>query len=264
METANHPATVAGCRCCGVMQVQYWSTPESVPSQDQPDAAVVIDVLRATTTIGWALHNGATAIRVFSNLEALQQAAAKLPQHQRLMAGERGGQQLEGFDMGNSPVAMAPALVKGKEIFLSTTNGTRAVEKVQAIPWVATCSLNNLKAVAQKLAQLQGDQVWIVGSGWEGSYSLEDSLAAGGLLHTMAAGLGQEPQSHCGNDEMAAAAALWQVWKDNPETCLRLSTHGQRLQRLSNHDADFRCCGAVNSLGVVPMQSNPGVLCLLP
>lgn len=241
------------------MKVRYCPTPEAVPASGRPDGAVVIDVLRATTTIGWALHNGATAVHVFAHLDALRRAATAVPQDKRLLAGERGGRALEGFHLGNSPVAVTPAVVAGKQLFLSTTNGTRALERVQAVPRVFTCSLNNLAAVAARLQAVAADHVWIVGSGWEGSYSLEDSLAAGALLHTMATALGSDPHNHCGNDEMTAAAALWQVWRHNPEACLRLATHGQRLQRLGNHDADFRCCAAVNSLAVAPTQTSPGV-----
>ena len=241
------------------MKVRYCPTPEAVPGSGQPEAAVVIDVLRATTTMGWALHNGATAIHVFADPDALQEAAAKAPPGQRLLAGERGGLPLAGFDLGNSPVAVTPDVVAGKDVFLSTTNGTRALERVRTVPQVFTCSLNNLAAVAERLQALAAGRVWIVGSGWEGSYSLEDSLAAGALLHTMATSLGSDPHSHCDNDEMSAAVALWQVWRDNPEACLRLATHGQRLQRLGNHDADFRCCAAVNSLAVVPTRTRPGV-----
>ena len=245
------------------MKVRYCPTPEAVPGSGQPDGAVVIDVLRATTTIGWALYNGATAVHVFADLDALRRGAAAVPQDQRLLAGERGGRALEGFDLGNSPVAVTPAVVEGKQLFLSTTNGTRALERVQAVPRVFTCSLNNLAAVATRLQALAGDHVWIVGSGWEGSYSLEDSLAAGALLHTLATALGSDPHHHCKNDEMTAAAALWQVWQHNPEACLRLATHGQRLQRLGNHDEDFRCCAAVNSLAVVPTQMRAGVFGLV-
>ena len=245
------------------MKVRYCPTPEAVPGSGQPDGAVVIDVLRATTTIGWALHNGATAVHVFADLDALRAAAAAVPQAQRLLAGERGGRALAGFDLSNSPVAVTPAVVEGRQLFLSTTNGTRALERVQAVPRVFTCSLNNLAAVAARLQALAANHVWIVGSGWEGSYSLEDSLAAGALLHTLATTLGSDPHSHCENDEMTAAAALWQVWQHNPEACLRLASHGQRLQRLGNHDGDFRCCAAVNSLAVVPTQMHPGVFGLV-
>ena len=245
------------------MNLRYCPTPEATPGSGQPHAAVVIDVLRATTTMGWALHNGAAAVHVFADLDALRRSAAAVPQEERLLAGERGGRPLEGFDLGNCPVAVTPAVVAGRQLFLSTTNGTRALERVQAVPHVFTCSLNNLAAVGARLQALAADRVWIVGSGWEGSYSLEDSLAAGALLHTMATALASDPQTLCENDEMTAAAALWQVWRHNPEVCLRLATHGQRLQRLGNHDADFHCCAAVNSLTVVPTQVRPGVFGLV-
>jgi len=64
----------------------------------------------------------------------------------------------------------------------------------------------------------------------------------------------------CGNDEMLAALALWQQWRHDTETCLRAASHGQRLQGLGNHDADFACCAAVDSLTIVPVQAEPGVL----
>jgi 2-phosphosulfolactate phosphatase len=59
---------------------------------------------------------------------------------------------------------------------------------------------------------------------------------------------------------MLAALALWQQWHREPETCLRAASHGQRLIGLGDHDADFACCSAVDSLQVVPQQFEPGVL----
>ena len=97
-----------------------------MPQSVHPSAAVVIDVLRATTTIAWALHNGAEAIQAFADVDALHTAAAAWPADARLLVGERGGQKLEGFDLGNSPVTVGPEIVAGKRLFMSTTNGTRA------------------------------------------------------------------------------------------------------------------------------------------
>jgi 2-phosphosulfolactate phosphatase len=57
-----------------------------------------------------------------------------------------------------------------------------------------------------------------------------------------------------------AALALWQQWRHDPEGCLRTASHGRRLISLGDHDADFRCCAAVDSLQIVPMQTEPGVL----
>ncbi|MFM7313625.1 MAG: 2-phosphosulfolactate phosphatase, partial [Cyanobium sp.] len=63
-----------------------------------------------------------------------------------------------------------------------------------------------------------------------------------------------------GNDEALASLALWQQWRHDTETCLRAASHGQRLIRLGDHDADFACCAAVDSLAIVPFQDEPGVL----
>ena len=114
------------------MQISYFHVPAEMPSTAQPDAAVVIDVLRATTTIAWALNNGAEAVQAFADLDDLKAAAEAWPAEQRLLLGERGGQKLAGFDLGNSPVAVTRAVVHGKRLFMSTTNGTRALDRVRA------------------------------------------------------------------------------------------------------------------------------------
>ncbi|BEV36399.1 2-phosphosulfolactate phosphatase family protein [Synechococcus sp. M16CYN] len=218
----------------------------------------MIDVLRATTTIAWALHNGAEAVQAFADLNDLHTAAAAWPKSSRLLIGERGGEKLEGFDLGNSPVAVVPQIVAGKRLFMSTTNGTRALNRVRDVPLLLTSSLPNREAVVQRLHQHKPETLAIVGSGWEGSYSLEDSLAAGALVYRLV-----ELDSTLNvltNDEAKAALALWQQWMHDPESCLRAATHGQRLIRLGNHDADFRCCANIDRLSTVPTQGEPGVL----
>jgi 2-phosphosulfolactate phosphatase len=115
--------------------------------------------------------------------------------------------------------------------------------------------------VARRLIERDCRQVWIVGSGWEGDYSLEDSLAAGAVV-SAALELAVSPHVgvRCGNDEALAALALWQQWHHDTETCLRAASHGQRLIGIGNHDADFACCASVDNLTIVPTQTSPGVL----
>lgn len=248
------------------MQISYFHTSEAVPpvtppGAGGPDAAVVIDVLRATTTIAWALRNGAEAIQAFANLQELDTAAEAWPAERRLRAGERGGQTVEGYDLGNSPLAVTPERVGGKRIFMSTTNGTRSLAAVREVPLLLTACLPNRSAVARQLVERGCERVWIVGSGWEGAYSLEDSLAAGALASsTSELAVAPHVGVEFGNDEMLAALALWQQWRQDPETCLRVASHGQRLMRLGDHDGDFACCSAVDTLQVVPFQAEPGVL----
>ena len=248
------------------MQISYFHTSECVPAvrpvaEGGPDAAVVIDVLRATTTIAWSLQNGAEAIQAFADLAELDATAAAWPAERRLRAGERGGKRVDGYDLGNSPLAVTPDLVGGKRIFMSTTNGTRSLDAVKAVPLLVTACLPNRTAVARRLIERDCRQVWIVGSGWEGDYSLEDSLAAGAVV-SAALELAVSPHVgvRCANDEALAALALWQQWHTDTETCLRAASHGQRLIGIGNHDADFACCAAVDSLKLVPTQTSPGVL----
>jgi 2-phosphosulfolactate phosphatase len=248
------------------MRISYFHTSEAVPAvlapaEGGPDAAVAIDVLRATTTIAWSLQNGAEAIQAFADLEALERAAAAWPEQQRLRAGERGGKRVEGYDLGNSPLAVTPELVGGKRIFMSTTNGTRSLAAVQAVPLLMTACLGNRTAVARRLVEAGAERVWIVGSGWEGDYSLEDSLAAGAVMSAaMELAVAPHLGVSCGNDEALAALALWQQWRHDTETCLRAASHGQRLIGIGNHDADFACCASVDNLEIVPVQTQAGVL----
>lgn len=119
------------------MQLSYFhvaaDVPDAIGAPDGPDAAVVIDVLRATTTIAWALHNGAEAVQAFADLDELRLQSRNWPEQSRLLLGERGGQMLEGFDLGNSPIAVIPEVVQGKRLFMSTTNGTRALQRVRDV-----------------------------------------------------------------------------------------------------------------------------------
>ena len=241
------------------MQVSYFhvasDVPETVGTADGPDAAVVIDVLRATTTIAWALHNGAEAVQAFADLDQLRAEADAWPAERRLLLGERGGSKISGFDLGNSPVAVTTEVVQGKRLFMSTTNGTRALQRVRGVSCLHTVALPNRRAVAERLLQERREQILILGSGWEGTYSLEDSLAAGAL-----AALLVEAGAAVANDELQAALALWRQWEHDPEACLRTASHGQRLMGLGNHDADFSCCAGLDQLSVVPTQVEPGVL----
>lgn len=242
------------------MQVLTFHTPERVPAGTAPPAAVVIDVLRATTTMAWALHNGAEAIQAFADLNDLEAAAAAWPADRRLRAGERGGARLEGFDLGNSPLAVTPETVAGRRLFMSTTNGTRSLDRVRGAGLLLAMALVNRTAVARRLLVAAPAEVWVVGSGWEGAFSLEDTLAAGALVAALVDLGAGDLEALAGNDETCAAHALWQQWQQAPEQALRLASHGRRLVRLGDHDADFACCAAVDSLTVVPQQHEPGVL----
>ena len=149
-----------------IINLTYYHVAKDVP-EFNPDIAVVIDVLRATTTISWALNNGADSIQVFADLDLLKESAIKWQADDRLMLGERGGKKIEGFDLGNSPLSVTNKVVNGKRLFMSTTNGTKSLQKVQNATYLFAMGLPNRKAVAEKIISLKRENVLILGSGWE-------------------------------------------------------------------------------------------------
>ena len=150
------------------MKLFVYHTPESTPTDSLPDCAVVIDVLRATTTIATALDAGAEAVQAFSNIEDLMRQSDLWLKEKRIRAGERGGQKVEGFDLGNSPLDCTPQIVKDKRLFLTTTNGTRALQRVANCPQVITAAQVNRLAAVNYILETQPEPVWMVGSGWQG------------------------------------------------------------------------------------------------
>ena len=241
------------------MKLSYFHVAADVPEGIQPEASVVIDVLRATTTIACALKNGAEAVEAFADLDQLRQKANVWPSNSRLLLGERGGVTIKDFDLGNSPCLVTSEKVAKKRLFMSTTNGTRSLQKVRKSDLLVTLCLPNRKAVAEMLLNKQPKEILILGSGWEGAYSLEDSLAAGALGEFL---IEKSPKLiSVVNDELTAALALWAFWKNDIEGCLRTASHGKRLVGLGDHDADFRCCAQLDQIDIVPTQVTPGVLC---
>jgi 2-phosphosulfolactate phosphatase len=238
------------------MKLSVFHCPEAVPQADLPDCAVAVDVLRATTTIATALKAGAEAVQVFSSLDHLNQASEAWSPSLRLRIGERGGRMVDGFDLGNSPLECTPEVVMGKRIFMSTTNGTRALECIRAAGTVLTGAFINRKSIVDYLLAKQPETVWIVGSGWEGSYSLEDTGCAGAI----AAGvLAQAPSVTLENDEAFAAIALYEAYRQRLLALAEAASHGQRLLKL-NLRKDLQYCTEVDRLNIVPIQREPGVL----
>ena len=237
------------------MKLFIYHTPELTPPQTLPDCAVVIDVLRATSTIATALKVGAEAVQTFSSLDELTEVSQQWPSHQRLLAGERGGAKVEGCDLGNSPLDCTPELMTGKRLFLTTTNGTRALQRVALANSVITAAMVNRQSAVNYLLEKQPETVWLLGSGWEGGYSLEDTVCAGAIADLLI----QTQGVTIGNDEVIAAIALYRQWQDNLLELFQKASHGQRLLRL-NCDEDLRYCATLDLLDILPIQKEPSVL----
>ncbi|HEY9623457.1 MAG TPA: 2-phosphosulfolactate phosphatase family protein [Crinalium sp.] len=244
------------------MKVFVFHTPELTPTDWMPDCAIAVDVLRATSTIATALASGAEAVQVFSSIDELMSVSDRWLPEKRLRAGERGGGTVEGCDLGNSPLDCTPQRVDGKRLFMSTTNGTRCLERIQQATTVLTAALINRKAVVDFLLEKNPETVWIVGSGWEGSFSLEDTVCAGAIAHSLSSHLATTDDTSdelAGNDEVVGAIALYAEWQDKLLELMHHASHGKRLLRLGVLD-DLKYCAQTDTLDVLPIQREPGVL----
>ncbi|MBW4519104.1 MAG: 2-phosphosulfolactate phosphatase family protein [Scytolyngbya sp. HA4215-MV1] len=241
------------------MKLFVYHTPELTPENTLPNCAIAVDVLRATSTMVTALAAGAEAVQVFSDLDQLLQVSEAWAPEKRIRAGERGGGKVEGFDFGNSPLDCTPDRVAGCRLFISTTNGTRALTRVQQAETVLAGALINRDAVVQHLLTHHPDSVWIVGSGWEGSFSLEDTVCAGAIAHRLMEKLGCGLEELAGNDEVTDAISLYQHWHDRLLDLFHHASHGKRLLRLNCLD-DLKYCAQTDILDVLPIQKETGVL----
>ncbi|MCB9262584.1 MAG: 2-phosphosulfolactate phosphatase [Flavobacteriales bacterium] len=191
---------------------------------------VVIDVLRATSTICAALNNGATSvIPVVSVDEALQ-----FDKDIFLIAGERNGQKAEGFDFGNSPSEYAREMVLGKEVVLTTTNGTKCIHASMDASEILVGSFYNLSATAEYLKKCDSD-VLLFCSGWKNAVNIEDTLFAGYLVSML--------KSHFSYDSDVVEIALDMVKnsKTNLLHYLSKASHAKRFDRLGFGDNTELC-----------------------
>jgi len=241
------------------VKLYTYHTPERTPSGELPVCAIAIDVLRATSTMAAALDAGAEAVQVFSDMDKLMQVSDKWSPELRLRAGERGGAKVTGCDLGNSPLDCTPETVKGKRLFISTTNGTRTLQRVQDAKIVLAGAMTNRESIVDYVLSQQPETIWMVGSGWEGDYSLEDTVCAGAIADRIVTKLNLPLVELAGNDELIASIALYRQWQDRLLELFHLATHGQRLLRLDCH-ADLKYCATPDLLDIVPIQTEPGVL----
>ena len=142
---------------------------------------VVIDLLRASTTICQALANGAAEVVPYLEIADAQVAASAAPDGEEIvLGGERGGQRIDGFDLGNSPAEYTRKAVAGKRVFLTTTNGTRALNHARLARRILVGSFVNLSAVADSIRDESRIDLLCAGTG--GEETREDLLAAGALV----------------------------------------------------------------------------------
>ncbi len=167
-------------------EVQVHLLPELVRAGRLADGvAVVIDVLRATTTIVHALASGCVAVRPCVEVDQARQLADGMRAGRVLLGGERDGKPLPGFDLGNSPGEYTPARCRGTTLVLTTTNGTRALLRAAEASRVLIAAFVNFSAICEQLRH-EARPVHILCAGNSGEIALEDTLLAGALVDVLA------------------------------------------------------------------------------
>ena len=212
---------------------------------------VVLDVLRASSTMVTALANGAVEVRLFDGVEevATTRAALRATTPCVLAGGERGCLPVPGFDLGNSPAQYRPDVVGGATVLLSTTNGTRAATAAAAAQHLYIGSLLNAQATAEALLPAIDDHhTLFVPAGTDGRASLEDWLGAGAILWYIFGGTYRGDLSFTDTAWMAyhAFAAV----KDRLPAALRLGSGGLNLIQ-AGFEEDIDWCAAINSRPIV-------------
>jgi 2-phosphosulfolactate phosphatase len=209
---------------------------------------VVIDVLRATSTIVEALVNGAREVLPVESVELAVRRREEIGRKEVLVCGERDTLPIAGFDLGNSPLEFTRERVEGEIVVMTTTNGTRALLAGSAGGKCMVGSLLNASAVAAALAQAD-DDVLLLCAGREGRFALEDALCAGIIARRLKR---LRPGGDVAtNDAASAAATLAARFGRNLNAALQRTAAGRRLIELGQA-GDVTFCAALDRYSEIP------------
>lgn len=221
--------------------IEVCLSPELIHQHDlKGKVVVVVDVFRATSCIVTGLANGLKSIRPVGEIEE----CTALGEKGYLTAGERGGQKVAGFDMGNSPFEYQDDAIKGKKVAISTTNGSQAIIKSKGAAQILIGAFLNLESLTVYLLQLS-QNVIIHCAGWKGTVNLEDTLFAGALIDEC-----EEELTPRGDSAMLAH----QLYIANHENLLGLAMQSSHAERLQNFgiEEDLEFCMEDSKYQVVP------------
>lgn len=235
------------------MKIDVFFTPLGSREGELADrGVVVIDVLRATSTIVAALANGAKAVVPAATSEEAVKMTANLERNGYLLAGERRAVKIEGFQLGNSPLEMTPEVVAGKTIYLATTNGTPALVAAQGGNPVLVAAAVNFTAAAERAraAFLDQGELVIICAGRERQFALEDAYAAGRMVKHVRRGQRKAQL----NDAARVALSLTDQYKDW-DAAFKDSAAARQLVELDFRD-DVAFCATPDRFGVVPTYTD--------
>ncbi|MBM3402291.1 MAG: 2-phosphosulfolactate phosphatase [Bacteroidetes bacterium] len=202
---------------------------------------VVIDIFRATSSICYGIENGAESIIPVATIEACE----SYRNSNFLLAAERNGEVVDGFDFGNSPFSYTEDKVFGKTIVLTTTNGTHAINMSRGAHKIVIGSFLNLASLCDWI-KTQSNDVLLLCSGWKDKVNLEDTLFAGGVVHNL-----REENYHL-DDAGIASEDLYIMAKDDLNNYLKKTSHSERLKKLGIEE-DIKFCLNLNITKGIPV-----------
>jgi 2-phosphosulfolactate phosphatase len=231
------------------MKLDVLFLPAELPAREHPQkVAAVVDVIRATTTIVTAFQHGCLSIQPVAGVEEAREARAARPD--AILAGEKGGKRLPGFDMGNSPREFMTGQAAGRDVILNTSNGTKALRAVEAGRRVAIAAFLNRAAVADWLIRQAADAL-ILCSGYEGLFSLEDSVCAGGIADEAAK---RDPALVLG-DGAKACQLLWAHHRRDLPGLLPRTAWGSHIVAIGL-GSDLEICARLDVTDSVPVMAD--------
>lgn len=217
---------------------------------------IVIDALRATTTIITALSNGAREIIPVGSIEFAMKVSGDAFGGQTLLGGERNTKKIEGFNLGNSPLEYTRETIAGKSVILFTTNGSKAIVKAKYSELLLICAFTNIPTVAKYLFSLNKD-VEILCSGRNNNFSLEDSVCAGKLISEIRK-LNKKIEL---TDPAKACFILSELYSKNIPKMMNECEHGKLLMD-NGFQEDLNYCSQVGIIDSIPYYAT-GILKLL-
>lgn len=219
--------------CLTPALLQHYDIHESI--------VVVIDIFRATSSICYGIENGAEAIIPVATVESCE----SYRHTDFLLAAERNGEVVSGFDFGNSPFAYAKEKVMGKTVVLTTTNGTHAINESRESHQIVIGSFLNLTSICNWL-KTQKHDILLLCSGWKNNFNLEDTLFAGAVVHQL------KVEGYKLDDAAIAAEDLYVAGKDDLNQYLEKTSHSERLKKLGIEE-DIRFCLNVDITTAIPV-----------
>lgn len=215
---------------------------------------IVIDALRATSTIPAALANGAKEVIPTENAATAVRVAKGSAN--ALLCGERGGKIIEGFNLGNSPLEYTPEVIKDKSLVFSTTNGTVSISKAKYSKNCIIASFVNLKAIVEYLKELNEDFV-IICSGKLNNFCIEDAVCAGMIINKLIDKNEEnyflsDPENAVVNLAKSFAYEKSKISSTKVLNMMKLSEHGKYLVELG-FENDLVFCSTIDSIPSIPM-----------